>query len=70
MLNAASAQRTVLTHWSPVITGREVPVLLAAANHISRCTSGTTYQLAAPAIAVQHEAFRREYLGSGWLTRP
>jgi ABC-type multidrug transport system ATPase subunit len=52
-----------------LITGHEVPVLLDAADHISWCTSGTTYELGTPAMAVQHEAFRREYLGSGWLTR-
>jgi ABC-type multidrug transport system ATPase subunit len=49
-----------------LITGHEVPTLLAAANHISWCTNGTTYELGPPAVAVRHEAFRREYLGSGW----
>ena len=49
-----------------VITGHEVPTLLHAADHISWCTSGTTYELGPPAIAVHHDAFRREYLGNGW----
>jgi ABC-type lipopolysaccharide export system ATPase subunit len=47
-----------------VLTGHEVPTLLDAADHISWCTSGTTYELGAPAVAVQHEAFRRDYLGA------
>jgi ABC-type multidrug transport system ATPase subunit len=45
-----------------VITGHEVPTLLHAADHISWCTSGTTYELGPPHLAMQHEAFRREYL--------
>lgn len=49
-----------------VITGHEVPTLLAAADHVSLCTSGTTYELGAPAVATQHPMFRREYLGT-WL---
>lgn len=46
-----------------LVTGHEVPTLLEAADHISWCTSGTTYELGAPAVARRHEAFRREYLG-------
>lgn len=46
-----------------MVTGHEVPTLLDAADHITWCTSGTTYELGPPAVAVQHEAFRREYLG-------
>jgi ABC-type multidrug transport system ATPase subunit len=46
-----------------VIAGHEVPTLLAAADHVTWCTSGTTYELGPPAIANQNEAFRREYLG-------
>lgn len=46
-----------------VLTGHEVPTLLEAADHISWCTSGTTYELGPPAVAVTHEAFRRDYLG-------
>ena len=47
------------------VTGHEVPMLLDAADHISWCTSGTTYELGPPAIAMQHEQVRPEYLG-GW----
>ena len=46
-----------------VITGHEVPTLLATADHVTWCTSGTTYELGAPAIASRDERFRREYLG-------
>lgn len=47
-----------------LITGHEVPTLLDAADHISWCTSGTTYELGPPTIAMQHEQFRREYFGA------
>ena len=46
-----------------VVTGHEVPSLLAAADHITWCTSGTTYELGAPAQACAHDGFRRDYLG-------
>lgn len=49
-----------------VVTGHEVPTLLDAADHVSWCTSGTTYELGPPAVATQHHLFRREYLGR-WL---
>jgi ABC-type multidrug transport system ATPase subunit len=48
-----------------VVTGHEVPTLLAAADHVTWCESGTTYELGAPAIATRNEQFRREYLGAG-----
>lgn len=47
-----------------VVTGHEVPSLLAAADHVTWCTAGTTYELGTPAQACEHESFRREYLGS------
>lgn len=47
-----------------VITGHDVPALLHAADHVSWCTSGTTYELGPPAVAVRHEGFRRDYLGT------
>ena len=50
-----------------LITGHEVSTLMTAANHISWCTSGTTYELGAPHVAERHDAFRRDYLGS-WYT--
>jgi ABC-type multidrug transport system ATPase subunit len=46
-----------------VVTGHEVPTLVAAADHITWCTSGTTYELGPPTVAAQHEEFRRNYLG-------
>lgn len=47
-----------------VITGHEVASLLDAADHVTWCTSGTTYELGPPALATRHHEFRREYLGS------
>ena len=46
-----------------VVTGHEVPSLLAAADHVSWCTQGTTYELGTPAQACEDNAFRRGYLG-------
>jgi ABC-type multidrug transport system ATPase subunit len=46
-----------------VVTGHEVPTLLEAADHVTWCTSGTTYELGSPAAAVAHDRFRAEYLG-------
>lgn len=47
-----------------VVTGHEVPTLLAAADHVTWCTSGTTHELGSPAAAERHDQFRREYLGA------
>jgi ABC-type multidrug transport system ATPase subunit len=44
-----------------VVTGHEVQSLLALADHITWCTSGTTYELGTPAQALIHEPFLREY---------
>jgi ABC-type multidrug transport system ATPase subunit len=49
-----------------VVTGHEVPSLLHAADHVTWCTSGTTYELGTPEQAREHHAFRRDYLGSGF----
>ena len=46
-----------------VLTGHEVPTLLDAADHVSWCTSGTTYELGSPASARLNPTFRQEYLG-------
>ena len=46
-----------------VVTGHEVPTLLAAADHITWCTSGTTYELGTPESAQRHVEFRLDYLG-------
>ncbi len=45
-----------------VVTGHEVQTLLALADHITWCTSGTTYELGAREAALAHEVFKREYL--------
>jgi len=57
------------TGMAVVVTGHEVPTLLAAATHISWCTSGTTYDLGPPALARQHHEFRKDYLGP-WSSIP
>jgi ABC-type multidrug transport system ATPase subunit len=46
-----------------VIAGNEVSALLSAADHVTWCTSGTTYELGPPQAAMQNESFRRDYLG-------
>jgi ABC-type multidrug transport system ATPase subunit len=46
-----------------VATGHEVPTLFAAADHVTWCSGGTTYELGAPEAARAHDGFRREYLG-------
>jgi ABC-type multidrug transport system ATPase subunit len=46
-----------------VVTGHDVAALLDAADHVTWCTSGTTYELGAPVQALAHETFCREYLG-------
>jgi ABC-type multidrug transport system ATPase subunit len=46
-----------------VVSGHEVPSLLAACDHVTWCTDGTTYELGPPGAARKHEAFVREYLG-------
>jgi ABC-type multidrug transport system ATPase subunit len=47
-----------------VVTGHEVPTLLDAADHVTWCTGGMTYELGTPAAARAHDAFRRDYLGA------
>lgn len=46
-----------------VVSGHEVPTLLAACDHVTWSTNGTTYELGPPAVARAHEAFSRGYLG-------
>ncbi|MHB1224278.1 MAG: ATP-binding cassette domain-containing protein [Gemmatimonadaceae bacterium] len=46
-----------------VLTGHDVPALMDAADHVTWCTGGMTYELGSPAVARTHDAFRREYLG-------
>jgi ABC-type multidrug transport system ATPase subunit len=47
-----------------VITGHEVPALLAAVDHVTWCTAGTTYEMGPPFMARTDERFMRDYLGS------
>jgi ABC-type multidrug transport system ATPase subunit len=47
-----------------VITGHDAPTLLDAADHVTWCVSGTTYELGAPGEAVANDRFRRDYLGA------
>ena len=47
-----------------VITGHEVPAILAAVDHVTWCTAGTTYEMGPPFIARTDERFMRDYLGS------
>ena len=51
-----------------VVTGHEVPTLLDAADHVTWCVSGTTYELGSPACAMRDDRFRREYLGAGFVS--
>ena len=46
-----------------LVTGHEVYTLLDAADHITWCTAGTTYELGHPEAALRDERFRGEYLG-------
>lgn len=50
-----------------IISGHEVPRLLDIADDVIWMTAGTTHGLGAPAAAVQHDQFRREYLGPARL---
>jgi len=47
-----------------VITGHEVPAMLAAVHHVTWCTAGTTYEMGPPFMARTDERFMRDYLGS------
>lgn len=46
-----------------IVTGHDVEVLLDGADHVTWCTSGTTYELGPPAAARAQESFVRGYLG-------
>jgi lipopolysaccharide export system ATP-binding protein len=46
-----------------IVSGHEVNTLLDVADHITWCTSGTTYEIGTPEQAREHESLRREYLG-------
>jgi ABC-type multidrug transport system ATPase subunit len=46
-----------------VITGHELAFVLEYADHVTWCTSGTTYEIGPPAVAREHDALRRGLLG-------
>lgn len=46
-----------------VITGHEAPAILAAVDHVTWCTAGTTYEMGPPFMARTDERFMRDYLG-------
>ncbi len=50
-----------------VITGHEVCQLLDTADDIVWMAAGTTHGMGTPEEAIQHEQFRREYLGAARL---
>ena len=58
-------QRLMRQGTAIVCTGHEVPALLTVATYVTWCTDGTTYDLGAPAVALEHWRFTREYLGVG-----
>lgn len=47
-----------------VVSGHEVPELMAVADEVVWLVAGTTHGLGSPADARQHWQFRREYLGA------
>jgi ABC-type multidrug transport system ATPase subunit len=46
-----------------IISGHDVPLLMAVADEVVWVTSGTTHALGGPAEAAEHHQFRTEYLG-------
>lgn len=60
---AAAFQQLAQEGCALVITGHEVPQLMAFADEVVWMAAGTTVGLGAPEAAMRHEQFRREYLG-------
>jgi lipopolysaccharide export system ATP-binding protein len=56
-------RRMAMDGCAVVVSGHEVPSLLAACDHVTWCTDGTTYELGPPDIARKDEMFVRGYLG-------
>jgi lipopolysaccharide export system ATP-binding protein len=48
-----------------VVTGHEVPQLMAIADEVVWMVAGTTHGIGTPRQAAEHGQFRREYLGPG-----
>ncbi len=60
----SAAFRTLAGEGSAVvITGHDVPILLAVADQVVWQTAGTTHYLGPPDAVEAHDQFRREYLG-------
>ncbi len=53
-----------------IVSGHEVPSLLALADEVVWSTSGTTHALGSSAVAQSHDQFCREYLGVRPLPYP
>jgi ABC-type multidrug transport system ATPase subunit len=47
-----------------LVTGHEVPDVLALADEVVWMTAGTTHHLGAPERALRHHGFRKDYLGA------
>lgn len=60
---AATLRRMAENGVAVVVTGHEVPELLALADEVIWMTAGTTHGLGSPDTASRHDQFRREYLG-------
>lgn len=62
---AAALQALAAAGCAVVVTGHEVPELLAVADQVVWMVAGTTHGLGTPDEALRHEQFRREYIGPG-----
>ena len=60
---AAALRQLARRGTATVLTGHEVPDLLALADDVVWMTAGTTHGLGSPTAATTHDQFRREYLG-------
>ena len=57
-------RRIALAGCAVVVTGHEVPALMAAVHHVTWCTEGATHELGPPFMARNDERFRAMYLGT------
>lgn len=53
-----------------VISGHEVSLLFAGADHVTWCSDGTTYELGPPVAAARDQRFVRHFLGPVSPLRP
>lgn len=61
---AATFREMAVEGCAIVLTGHEVPQLMATADDVVWMTAGTTHGLGTPGDAAAHGQFRREYLGA------